>query len=411
MLMLVTTDVAHDARVVREAAALSAAGHRVRVWGKDVPEEWSPSGGAFEVAGVSGGTGLRGGGATPGRSAMPSGGASPGGSAAAGGEGAGEAGRARDGLVWRAARWALLPEHRRRVWAEWSRETEAALSSEGAAYQVVHAHDFNTLPLAARLAERWGARLVYDSHEWWSGRQRHGRPTPRERLRERRVEAQLVRRADAVLTVSQGIAERLGRWTSSPVSVVRNTFPSVPRSGAAEVDTPRGVVYAGRIGGGRDLETVLAGAGGSLTTVLMGPADRAYVTRLGLDRTGARAELRPPLDGDRVDEVLRAYGISVVTLTDTCENHRMALPNKLFHAVRAGVPVVAADLPEIRRVVRGHGIGELYRPADPRSYRAAVERAVERYPELCAGVRDAAAELSWERDAERLVAVYEGLGR
>jgi glycosyltransferase involved in cell wall biosynthesis len=387
VLMLVTTDVAHDARVVREAAALGAAGHRVRVWGKDVPEGWRPPGGAFETAGASGGAGLRARGS------------------------ADAAARGRDGVLLRSARWALLPEHRRRVWAEWARVAEAALLAEGTGYDVVHAHDFNTLPLAARLAGRWGARLVYDSHEWWSGRQRHGRPTPWERLRERRVEAELVRRADAVLTVSQGIAERLGRWSSGPVSVVRNTFPSVAPDGVPAVESPRGVVYAGRIGGGRDLETVLAGAGGSLTTVLMGPVDQAYAARLGLDRTGAPAELRPALDGDRVDEVLRAYGISVVTLTDTCENHRMALPNKLFHAVRAGVPVVAADLPEIRRVVRGHGIGELYRPADPRSYRSAVERAVGRYGELCAGVRSAAGGLSWERDAERLVAVYEGLSR
>ena len=34
-------------------------------------------------------------------------------------------------------------------------------------------------------------------------------------------------------------------------------------------------------------------------------------------------------------------------LQDTCENHRLALPNKVFEYVAAGVPVVASDLPEL----------------------------------------------------------------
>jgi glycosyltransferase involved in cell wall biosynthesis len=379
VLMLVTSDVARDARVLREAAALAAAGHRVHVQGKDVPEGWQPAG--FTVGSAGGGSGLR-------RTTAPVG---------------------RQGRALRAARWLLLPRHRRRVWREWTRQTEAAVRDR--TYDVVHAHDFTTLPLAARLAAARGARLVYDAHEWWSGRQRHGRPTPLERRRERRAEAGLVARADAVLTVSEGIAERLGRWAGRPVTVVRNTFPraagtpAVPRA-------PRGVVYAGRIGGGRDLETVLAGAaelGPELATVLVGPADAAYLARLDLVRSAV--ELRPPLDGDAVDEVLRECGLPVVTLTDTCDNHRLALPNKLFHAVRAGVPVVAADLPELRRVVLRYGIGEVYRPSDAASYAAAVRRAAARYGELCAAVAAAADELSWERDAAPLVAVYAELER
>jgi len=420
--MLVTTDVAHDARVVREAAALAAAGHRVHVRGKDVPPDWTPPAGVT-VASTGGGGGLRGGTPSP---AAPTGqgqrqaSATPSERAAA---------KRRRNPLFRTARWWLLPLHRRRVWSRWNRVTEAEVTAEGRRYDVVHAHDFNTLPLAARLAAAWGSRLVYDAHEWWSGRQRHGRPTPFERLRERRTEAALVGRADAVLTVSEGISLRLARWTAArtPVAVVRNTFPRVPvpqpaeadgEAGAAADAMPRGVVYAGRIGGGRDLETVLGsavplraaesgGAAAGLATVLVGPVDESYAARL--DLAGSGAELRPTLDGDKVDEVLREVGISVVTLTDTCENHRLALPNKLFHAVRAGVPVVAADLPEIRRVVERYAIGELYRPGDPASYQAAVRRAVARYEELRAGVRAAVDELSWERDAQRLVELYAGL--
>ena len=78
-----------------------------------------------------------------------------------------------------------------------------------------------------------------------------------------------------------------------------------------------------------------------------------------------------------------------MTLAAGSANHELALPNKLFHAVRAGVPVVAADLPEIRRTVLRYGFGELYRPGDATSLAAATLRVARRLPELTAAARAA----------------------
>jgi glycosyltransferase involved in cell wall biosynthesis len=381
VLMLVMSDVMHDSRVLREAVALADQGHAIHIVGKDVPAGWAPPRGVT-VESVSGGSGLK-----------------PGGS----GAGASRGPVASATRVRRTARWLLLPRHRQRVWGTWCARAEAAV--RGREFEVVHAHDFNVLRLAADLADRAGARLVYDSHEWWSGRERHGRPTPLERARERRTERRLVRRADAVLTVSAGIAERLGKWRGGKVLVVRNTFPAVGAGAVPVPDRPSGVVYAGRIGAARDLETLLpAAAAARLETCLMGQVDREYLHRIHV--AGGTVRIEPARPVDEVDDVLRRGGISVVTLTDSCENHRLALPNKLFHAVRAGVPVVAADLPELRRVVTEYGLGQLYRSGDVESMRAALDLVVADYPRWCKQVAQAKDELSWERDAAVLVGVY-----
>lgn len=402
VLMLVMSDVAHDSRVLREAVALADQGHVIHIVGKDVPPDWTPPRG-ITAESVSGGAGLK---------AKPS-------AAVAAQQAAAPVAMSPSR---RAARWVLLPQHRQKVWRTWCARAEAALA--GRKFDVVHAHDFNVLRLAARLADRDGARLVYDSHEWWSGRERHGRPTPLERSRERRAEQQIVRRADAVLTVSDGIAERLGRWRagdgrgSARVAVVRNTFPKLRSANLAPTDgetthvalrqRPAGVVYAGRIGPARDLETLVpAAAAAGLDAVLMGPADREYLPRI--QAIAGNVKIEPARPVDEVDEVLRRAGISVVTLTDSCENHRLALPNKLFHATRAGVPVVAADLPEMRRLVTKYGLGTLYRPGDVASMRTALEQLAADYPRWCAQVAKAKADLSWERDAAVLVGVYESL--
>lgn len=382
VLMLVTSDVAHDARVLREARSLANQGHAIHVVGKDVPAGWTPPPGVT-VRSVSGGSGLRPSGAGAGNATatVPAGG------------------------LARAARWMLLPRHRQRVWRTWCER--ARTEALGLEFDVVHAHDFNVLRLGADLARGKGARLVYDSHEWWSGRERHGRPTPLERRRERRAEQRIVARADAVLTVSDGIAQRLGRWRGGPVTVVRNTFPSreEPVGVTPLPDRPRGAVYAGRIGAARDIETLLAAAGPlQLDTVLVGKADREFLRRLRV--SGGSVRIEPARPVDEVDEVLRRVGVSVVTLTDTCENHRLALPNKVFHAVRAGVPVVAADLPELRRLVTAYGLGTLYRPGDSASLRTALEQVIWDYPAFCQKVARARGELSWDRDAKALIDVY-----
>jgi glycosyltransferase involved in cell wall biosynthesis len=132
----------------------------------------------------------------------------------------------------------------------------------------------------------------------------------------------------------------------------------------------------------------------------MGSVDPNYRLDLGPVETVAERSI------DEVDDTLRTYGISLVTLTNTCENHRLALPNKLFHAVRAGVPVVAADLPELRAVVTQYKLGGLYEPGNAQSLTAAVRSVIENYSTYTDGVRTASTELNWEHDATTLTATY-----
>ena len=167
-------------------------------------------------------------------------------------------------------------------------------------------------------------------------------------------------------------------------------------------------MYAGRIGAGRDLETLVRVPElvPGRRVLLVGPADPSYRLPSPL---AEGVSLEPSREVDEVDEVYRRGGAAAVTLAAGSANHELALPNKLFHAVRAGVPVVAADLPEIRRTVLRYGFGELYRPGDATSLAAAMLRVARRLPELTAASRAARAELSWEHDAAVLVEVYRRL--
>ena len=113
---------------------------------------------------------------------------------------------------------------------------------------------------------------------------------------------------------------------------------------------------------------------------------------------------------DEVDEVYRREGLAVVTLDDSCENHRLALPNKLFHAVRAGIPVIAADLPELSRAITGRASA---RPTarGTSSLAAAVAEVAGRYDDALAAVAAVQERCRWERDAAVLAEAYDDLPR
>jgi len=374
--MLVQSPVASDTRVIREATTLAASGKNVHIVGRDVPDDFVPPAGVT-VESVPRARGLRPEGERP----------------------------AHDSIPVRAARWLLLPEHRARVENAWTKAAGTLLAA-GSRPDVVHAHDFNTLELAAELTEMWKVPLVYDSHELWFGRALPGRPTPVRRRRGAKLEQRLAADARIVLTVSQGIADRLRRGGLPDVRVVRNTFPIADVTVAGPSGPPRGLVYAGRIGAGRDLETVVEASArlAPLRTLLVGPVDAGFHLRLA-----DGVEVKPALSLDQVDVVYRDLGVAVVPLADRCDNHRLALPNKLFHAVRAGVPVVAADLPAIRDVVRDHRVGTLFRPGDAGSLVDAVRELVSNYPEHVQAVRAAQRALSWDVDSRVLIGAYRDL--
>lgn len=370
--MLLHKSVAHDTRVRREAGALAAAGHEVTVVHLPRPGEAVPAGLPFRVVPAT----LR-----HGRNRLPHG-------ARLGAEAAGLAARA----------VAQRPD-------------------------AVHAHDAAMLLPGLLAARRCGARLVYDSHELATGVPYRGGAWP---VVVAAVERLGATRADATIAVSEGIAARLDeryRLCSAP-TVVRN-LPDLPPPGAAPApdlrrqlaigDAPL-VLHQGSAAPGRGCEALVrAIAAVPDAQLLFLAAAEPDARRLGTvaAETGVagRVHFRDPVSPEALLSHTAQADVGVSLLEDSCDNHRLALPNKLFEYLSAGLPVVVSDLPEAARLVRGRRIGWCARPGDPESVAAALRAALAGRGDgdLRARVAAAAAELSWEREKHRLLEVYERL--
>jgi glycosyltransferase involved in cell wall biosynthesis len=286
---------------------------------------------------------------------------------------------------------------------------------------VVHANDIATLIPGYLAARSSGARLVYDTHEYAVG-------VPYRKALwawlAATIERLLIRRCDAVITVSDGIAERLQeryRLERRP-TVVRNV-PDLPPPGEAPDlrermgigDSPL-VLHQGAVAAGRGADNLVRALPrmDSAQLLFLG-VEGAYAEELGrlADEleVGGRTHFHPPVALVELLSYTHQADIGVSLLEDSCENHRLALPNKLFEYLAADLPVVVSDLPEMRRLVTGRGVGWVTDSGDPADIARVLEEALRSRddPALHERVRAAAAELNWPHERSRLTALYEKL--
>lgn len=288
---------------------------------------------------------------------------------------------------------------------------------------VIHAHDLNTLPAARRTGNSLGVPVIYDSHELWRHRNRHGQWRPIGRVVDAVMERRLAPSADAVITVSPSIA----RWLEQKyrlrgrVHVVRNTpYRRVEKPMSGLLGRRAGeqvVVYTGRFTSGRGLEDMikaLANLPNHVVLVAVGYGDEDYVTSLRAlaRRQGVLHRVRlidavPPKD---VPAAIADGDLALVAIEPTCLSYRFALPNKLFEAVQAGVPVVASDLPDIADLVSRYGLGRRFRPGDPRELAKAVSEVLADPHAARSATTRAADELCWEREVRSLLSCYRSVG-
>lgn len=290
---------------------------------------------------------------------------------------------------------------------------------------VIHANDANTLvpALAIRALTRGDVGIVYDSHELW----RHRNVRPGRILApavEALTESIAIRRVDGVITVSPSIAAWLQRAYDLPSSplLVRNVpvadaapDPSTgilrERAGLGPED--RIIAYGGRITTSRGIEETIAALPhlpADVHFVLLGYGEAANLEAVRAEAAAHGVSGRVHLVGAvapaEVSRSLADGDVAVVHVRPICLSYRYALPNKLFESIRAGLPIAAADLPDMRQVVEELGVGEVFRGESPEDLAAALAEILEDPEEHRARARAVAPELTWEHETEGMLALY-----
>jgi glycogen synthase len=285
---------------------------------------------------------------------------------------------------------------------------------------LVHSHDISGLSTGRR-AGRLGIPWIYDAHE---PKRHFSGDGSEDAFDEQAVEH--ASRADAVISSTEQLAELLTTQLglSRPPVLVLNA-PSLrpgpaPQPGLREAAGVGAgeplLVYAGVLTRHRRLDVVLEAMTIVPDVVLaLGVPVRDPFTQELLDRAEAltvsdRVRLVPKVPPASVVPYVAEADVGVNPLARYPGGDR-ALPNKLFEYLHAGLPMVVSDSPAMAEIVRRHGLGEVAAVDDPRAWAAAIVRALEgpRYRDDAEEWERLKREWSWERQAERLLALYSEL--
>lgn len=282
---------------------------------------------------------------------------------------------------------------------------------------VIHCHDLEPLPIAARLKRLTGARLVYDAHELET--ERSGLRGLRQALA-RFTERRYMNWVDAVITVSPSIRDwYLRAYPGVPVTLVRNV-PERPRSAVIPVDlrtrlnVPSEVllfIYLGGLGRGRGIENMLAAFGAQQVThhllVMGNGALREKV--VAASAACPRIHYLPAVPPDQVLAHAAGADIGISLIEDVSLSYRYCLPNKLFESVLAGLPVLVSALPDQAAFVASYRAGWVT-PADLTSVVASlVSIDRDKWSKVRNGLAERSCELGWHNEATVLLSLYDSL--
>ncbi|WP_260466354.1 glycosyltransferase family 4 protein [Pseudomonas luteola] len=283
---------------------------------------------------------------------------------------------------------------------------------------VIHAHDVNTLPTAWLAARFSGAKIIYDAHEISTSREGYSNFRKIVGL----VEKILMPRTDGAITTTEARAKFFARAYTVKRPIVLQNRPrqqlymqSNRIRDELNLSQPWPIViYQGGVQSGRGLERLARVAvdvpnayfvfigGGRLDGSL-----RSIVSELGLEE---RVRFIPTVPLAELPSYTASADIGVQPIENTCLNHYTTDSNKLFEYVQAGLPIVASDLPEIRRVVRAHDLGLLVPAGDSEALTIALNELVAdegKRKYYAAQSRKAAAVLNWESQEHELLALYD----
>ncbi len=401
VVMTVTSSLLHDNRVRREAETLAAHGYDVTVFSHIAPADVDRLGWANH----------------PRLRAVP-------------------VGRA----AWQRQQGLTRTRHHAADLLRWGGSAALLEAAQHTAADVFHAHDLDTLPVAAALAQHHGSRLVYDSHELFVDQLNLG-PRAREfpwpsRLKQwvaqqnyARLERSLIGRAGAVIAVSQASAAELARrYHIAQPAVLLNTPPfqdwqtgsTYLRDRLGLTDEQRIVLLQGAVLPDRGqvelveslehlpVHVVLVFLGFNLGTLQ--PAIRAAVARLGLEM---RVHFLDALPARELLAATASADVGMILLAGHNKNHRYTLPNKLFEYMMAGLPFVATDWPELGRLTRLTNAGVTIPNLAPATIASGILEVLSddhrRATLRAAGLHAARTEYNWEHQSQTLLTTYQNL--
>ncbi|GAA1145743.1 glycosyltransferase involved in cell wall biosynthesis [Nesterenkonia lutea] len=279
------------------------------------------------------------------------------------------------------------------IWTSFRIQGETLFESVEATFdpEIVHIHDHLAFSAAGKYKEAFGCPIIWDAHEIYEDLAsiEEVRATVNSRIIQDNVQ-----HVDGFITLNQSIADFYhARYPELPKAVLlpnavervaQTSYDGRLHEKAGLAADQKILLFQGGYSPHRGIPALLEASkelDDSWSMVFMGWGKleediRGYVDAKS-DRPVGRARVAM-VPGTPHDELLKwtaGATLGTIPYENTGLNHLYCSPNKLWEYPSAGVPILATDMPEMKKKIDEYGIGlTVDRALDPTEIAVAVNR-------------------------------------
>jgi glycosyltransferase involved in cell wall biosynthesis len=253
---------------------------------------------------------------------------------------------------------------------------------------------------------------IYDAHELFTGLKEVA-TRPRVKKFWTRVERKTVPKFQLGYTVSESIAGEFNRRYGVKYAVIRNITRL--RELKLSPQSEKFILYQGAVNEARAFE-YLVPAMKWINNKLVICGDGNFMDQLKqlIKDNGAedKVELKGMLDPEELWSISQKAAIGMGVAENTGINQYLALPNKFFDYIHAGLPQIAMNFPEYVKINQQFEVAVLIDELNPERIAAAVNNLLhntvlyQRLRENCLKARQV---LNWQQEEKKLLGFYQSV--
>jgi glycosyltransferase involved in cell wall biosynthesis len=272
--------------------------------------------------------------------------------------------------------------------------------------------DLDTILPCLVISKIKNCKRLYDAHELFTEmKEVITRPVVKKMWT--RIERFAVPKFKLGYTVSESIADEFAKRYSVQYATIRNVPLLKEMNAVAAVE--KNIIYAGAVNEARAFEQLIPAmklVNGQLIICGNGNFMPQLKQLIQENNVADKIELKGMLPPDELWRVMQQAVVGIAVAEKEGLNQYLALPNKFFDYIHAGLPQVTMNYPEYKKINNKYNVAILIDDLYPETIAGALNNLLNNdviYEQLKENCFKARQELNWQEEEKKIIYFYKSL--